>query len=172
MKTAYLFFFIIFSLPSILFAQDLKDKTTVCFTPGGDCTRIIVKEIDQAQKTILVQAYSFTSAPIAKAILDASKRGVKVQVILDKSQKTQKYSSADFFIHTGVPTYIDSEHAIAHNKIILIDDKTLITGSFNFTKAAQEKNAENLLVLHDPALISLYKKNWQSHFQHSMVLSY
>lgn len=169
-KKLHSLFFVFFIFPSLIFAQDLKDKTTVCFTPGGNCTGIIVKEIDQAQKTILVQAYSFTSAPIAKAILDASKRGIKVQVILDKSQKTQKYSSADFFIHTGVPTYIDSEHAIAHNKIILIDDKTLITGSFNFTKAAQEKNAENLLVLHDPALIGLYKKNWQAHFEHSTSL--
>lgn len=167
MKRFYSLFVILFLFPFLIFAQTLNDKTTVCFTPGGNCTGIIVKEINQAQKTILVQVYSFTSAPIAKAILDASKRGVKVQVILDKSQKTQKYSSADFFVHTGVPTYIDSRHAIAHNKIILIDDNTLITGSFNFTKAAQEKNAENLLVLHDPTLISLYKKNWQAHFQHS-----
>lgn len=167
MKKLYSLFFALFLLPSLLFAQDFKDKPVVCFTPGGDCTNLIIKEIDQAKQTILVQAYSFTSAPIAKAILEASKRGVKVQVILDKSQKTQKYSSVDFFVHTGVPTYIDSQHAIAHNKIIIIDSSTLITGSFNFTKAAQEKNAENLLVLHDPVLISLYKKNWTAHLQHS-----
>jgi phosphatidylserine/phosphatidylglycerophosphate/cardiolipin synthase-like enzyme len=99
---------------------------------------------------VLVQAYSFTSAPIAKALLDAHKRGVQVQVILDKSQRTEKYSSADFLANQGVLTMIDATHAIAHNKVIVIDGETVLTGSFNFTKAAQEKNAENLLIIRDP----------------------
>jgi phosphatidylserine/phosphatidylglycerophosphate/cardiolipin synthase-like enzyme len=99
-----------------------------------------------------VQAYSFTSAPIAKALLDAHKRGLRVEVILDKSQRTEQYSSADFLANQGVPTKIDAAHAISHNKIIVIDGENIITGSFNFTKAAQEKNAENLLVIHDKAL--------------------
>ena len=101
------------------------------------------------QGTILVQAYSLTSAPIAKALLDAHKRGVQVQVILDKSQRTEKYSSADFLANQGVPTMIDASHAIAHNKVMIIDSETVITGSFNFTKAAQEKNAENVLIIPD-----------------------
>jgi phosphatidylserine/phosphatidylglycerophosphate/cardiolipin synthase-like enzyme len=69
---------------------------TVCFTPGGTCTEAIVHALNNAKRTILMQAYSFTSAPIAKALLDAHTRGVQVQVILDKSQRTEKYSSADF----------------------------------------------------------------------------
>jgi phosphatidylserine/phosphatidylglycerophosphate/cardiolipin synthase-like enzyme len=84
------------------------------------------------------------TAPIAKALLDAHKRGVQVQVILDKSQRTEKYSSADFLANQGVPTLIDANHAIAHNKVIVIDGEIVLTGSFNFTKAAQEKNAENV----------------------------
>jgi phosphatidylserine/phosphatidylglycerophosphate/cardiolipin synthase-like enzyme len=117
---------------------------TVCFTPGANCTDTIVKTLSDAKRTILVQAYSFTSAPLAKALLDAHKRGVQVQVILDKSQRTEKYSSADFLANQGVPTMIDSNHAISHNKVIVIDGEVVITGSFNFTKAAQEKNAENV----------------------------
>jgi phosphatidylserine/phosphatidylglycerophosphate/cardiolipin synthase-like enzyme len=116
---------------------------------------------------VLVQAYSFTSAPIAKALVDAEKRGVKVQVILDRSQRTEKYSSADFVQHAGIPTYIDAKHAIAHNKIMIIDGKTVLTGSFNFTKAAEENNAENLLVIQDLALATKYTANWQAHLQHS-----
>jgi phosphatidylserine/phosphatidylglycerophosphate/cardiolipin synthase-like enzyme len=87
---------------------------TVCFTPGGNCTDAIVQALGDAKRAILVQAYSFTSAPIAKALLDAHKRGVQVQVILDKSQRTEKYSSADFLANQGVPTMIDANHAIAH----------------------------------------------------------
>jgi phosphatidylserine/phosphatidylglycerophosphate/cardiolipin synthase-like enzyme len=123
---------------------------------------VLVQVLSNAKRTILVQAYNFTSAPIAKALLDAHKRGVRVQVILDKSQPTEKYSSADFLANQGVPTLIDAEHAIAHNKIMIIDGETVLTGSFNFTKAAQEKNAENLLIIRDPALAAQYIQNWEA----------
>ena len=109
----------------------------VFFSPIGGCTKAVVENLKKATNTVLVQAYSFTSGPIAKALVDAEKRGVKVQVILDKSQRTEKYSSADFVQHAGIPTYIDAKHAIAHNKIMIIDGKTVLTGSFNFTKAAE-----------------------------------
>jgi phosphatidylserine/phosphatidylglycerophosphate/cardiolipin synthase-like enzyme len=132
----------------------------VCFTPGGDCTEDIVGVIDKAKKQILVQAYSFTSAPIAKALVAAHKQGVDVKVILDKSQKTQKYSSSTFLINQGIPAWIDYRPAIAHNKVMIIDDKTVITGSFNFTKAAQDKNAENLIILVNADIAKQYSDNW------------
>jgi phosphatidylserine/phosphatidylglycerophosphate/cardiolipin synthase-like enzyme len=75
-------------------------------------------------------------------------------------------SDTDFLAHQGVPTMIDANHAIAHNKIIIIDGETIITGSFNFTKAAQEKNAENVLMIRDNALAAQYTQNWQAHAQH------
>jgi phosphatidylserine/phosphatidylglycerophosphate/cardiolipin synthase-like enzyme len=121
----------------------------VFFSPNGGCTSAITNELAKAKQTVFVQAYSFTSAPIAKAVVDAHRRGVNVKVILDKSQRTEKYSSADFLRNAGVPTQIDTKHAIAHNKIMIIDGQTILTGSFNFTKSAEEKNAENLLVIHD-----------------------
>jgi phosphatidylserine/phosphatidylglycerophosphate/cardiolipin synthase-like enzyme len=126
-----------------------------------------VHALGDAKRTILVQAYSFTSAPIVKALLDAHKRGVQVLVILDKSQRSEKYSSADFLMNQGVPTLIDATHAIAHNKVMVIDGEVVLTGSFNFTKAAQEKNAENLLILRNPALAAQYTQNWDTHRQHS-----
>ena len=95
--------------------------------------------------------------------------GVKVEVILDKSQRTDQYSSATFLFNTGIPTKIDSQHALAHNKVMIIDGETVITGSFNFTKAAEEKNAENLLVIRDKKLAERYIKNWQEHEKHSEV---
>jgi phosphatidylserine/phosphatidylglycerophosphate/cardiolipin synthase-like enzyme len=140
---------------------------TVCFTPGGNCTDAITQALGHVKRSILVQAYSFTSAPIAKAMLGAQKRGVQVQVILDKSQRGEKYSSADFLANQGVPTMIDANHAIAHNKVMIIDGETLITGSFNFTKAAQTQNAENLLIIYDPALAAMYTQNSEVHRQHS-----
>ena len=140
----------------------------VLFSPHGGCTARIVDEIGKAKKTLRVQAYSFTSAPIAKAVVDAQKRGVDCEVLLDKSQAKQTYSEVDFFHNQGVPTFIDDRHAIAHNKIILIDDATVITGSFNFTKAAEESNAENLLVIKgDADLAAKYARNYAEHRAHS-----
>ena len=142
--------------------------TDVYFSPDGGGTRAIVSEIQAARKEILVQAYSFTSTPIAKALLDAHKRGVRVDAILDKSQMSAKYSSATFLFNAGVPVMIDTRHAIAHNKIMIIDRAVLITGSFNFTKAAEEKNAENLLIMKgNPKLIDRYLTNFEEHKGHS-----
>jgi len=138
------------------------------FSPHGGATDAIVKELNNAKTEILVQAYSFTSKPIAKALLDAKKRGVKIEVILDRSQRSKNYSAADFVAHAGIPTYIDSAHAIAHNKIMIIDKSTLVTGSFNFTSAAEEKNAENLLILKgNKALVDRYIGNFNEHKGHS-----
>jgi phosphatidylserine/phosphatidylglycerophosphate/cardiolipin synthase-like enzyme len=89
--------------------------------------------------------YSFTSPAIAKALADAKARGVNVEVILDKSQWTEKYSGATYLANHKIPVLIDDKHAIAHNKVMIIDGNTVITGSFNFTKAAEEKNAENVI---------------------------
>lgn len=138
-----------------------------CFTPGEDCTGLIVRQLHAAQKTILVQAYSFTSEPIARELADAHRRGAEVRVILDKSNRTEKYSAADFLDHAGIAVLIDSEHKIAHNKVMVIDGETVITGSFNFTKAAQLDNAENVLVVHDAELARHYQENWEQHGAHS-----
>ena len=139
----------------------------VYFSPRDGATEAIVREIGQARSEIRVQAYSFTSAPIAEALLKAHTRGIKVEVILDKSQRTQKYSSSTFLANARIPTYIDAEHAIAHNKIIIIDRSVVITGSFNFTKAAEENNAENLLVIRSKEVAKPYLDNWLRHRDHS-----
>ncbi|MDA8408224.1 MAG: phospholipase D family protein [Deltaproteobacteria bacterium] len=135
----------------------------VYFSPNGGCTDAIIKQIDEAKSTILVQAYSFTSTPIAKAFLEAHKRGVRVEAILDKSQRKEKYNSATFLANSGLPVFMDGDHAIAHDKIMIIDGTTVITGSFNFTRAAEEGNAENLLIIRSPELAKLYTENWNRH---------
>jgi len=156
------FSFVLFPLHHISHATDLTLNNTpaqVCCSPKGGCTGAIISQIDKAKSEILVQAYSFTSAPIAKALVNAHKRGVKVEAILDKSQKSERYTSATFISNAGIPTYIDNKHAIAHNKIVIIDRETVITGSFNFTKAAEEKNAENLLIIRNKDLARIYVGN-------------
>jgi phosphatidylserine/phosphatidylglycerophosphate/cardiolipin synthase-like enzyme len=143
-------------------------RLQVFFSPGGGCTEAIVDALGKARTSIDVQAYSFTSAPIAEAVGKAFARGVKVRVVLDKSQRSERYTSATYLANHNVPTWIDAKHAIAHNKIILVDGKTIFTGSFNFTKAAEQKNAENLLIIEgDPKLYAQYLSNFEEHLSHS-----
>jgi phosphatidylserine/phosphatidylglycerophosphate/cardiolipin synthase-like enzyme len=160
----------LFIIISVLFISTVSfaDKFSadaqyqVCFTPNGACTDLIVSAINQSRKQILVQAYSFTSPSIAKALILAYKRGVEVKIILDKSQfRSRGFSSAKFFTDYHLPVWEDFQPSIAHNKVMVIDNKTVITGSFNFTKAAQEQNAENVIIITDSELAKKYSANWE-----------
>ena len=152
-----------------------QGSVAVYFSPHGGCTEAIVAEIAKARKTVKVQAYSFTSAPIARALVEAKRRGVEVLVILDKSQRTERGSMARFLQDAGVPVWIDAlqGRGIAHSKIILIDAPgssggTVITGSFNFTRSAEEENAENLLIIRGHAdLMAAYLANFQERLGHA-----
>ena len=148
-------------------------EVAVCFAPplpdGCDPTNTIVQTLANARHQILVQAYSFTSVPIAKAIIEAHHRGVEVRVILDKSNERERYSASKFLQHEGIPVMIDSAHSIAHNKIMIVDGQTVITGSFNFTKNAEAQNAENLVVIRDATIATAYLRNWNEHLAHSQA---
>jgi phosphatidylserine/phosphatidylglycerophosphate/cardiolipin synthase-like enzyme len=134
---------------------------TVAFSPNGDATKVIVMAIASAKKQILVQAYGFTSPAIITALGRAKARGVDVEVILDKINKSVRYSGANYLKSRNIPVWIDDSVAIAHNKIMVIDNDSVISGSFNFTRSAQQKNAENVLIIsHAPALARLYARNW------------
>jgi phosphatidylserine/phosphatidylglycerophosphate/cardiolipin synthase-like enzyme len=140
----------------------------VAFSPNGGCNNLVIKVIQSANSSIRVLAYSFTSAPIAKALIEAHQRGVDVQVVVDKSQKSAKYTSATFVANAGIPIRIDSKHAIAHNKVVIVDGHTVQQGSFNYTKAAEASNGENVLVnWNNPKLAEVYLKDWKRHWDHS-----
>jgi len=122
-----------------------------------------VAEIGRTRQSLLIQAYSFTSAPIAKAVAQAKGRGVDVRVIVDKSQVGDRYTVATFLKNAGVPVWVDDRPAIAHNKVMIFDQAAVFTGSFNFSKSAQERNAENGLVLRgDASLVQAYTDNWMA----------
>jgi phosphatidylserine/phosphatidylglycerophosphate/cardiolipin synthase-like enzyme len=76
-------------------------------------------------------------------------------------------TAGGFTAHMGIITYLDDKHAIAHNKIMIIDEEAVITGSFNFTKAAEEKNVENLLIIKSKDLAKIHIENWENHKKHS-----
>ncbi|MBK8268677.1 MAG: phospholipase D family protein [Planctomycetes bacterium] len=151
---------------------DKSIEVDAIFSPGGGCQERIADEIAGAEKTLRIQAFYFTSKPITEAVVKAKKRGVSVTVVLDKSQEKMTYGSWRILKREGVPVYFDSKHATANNKVILIDDHTIITGSYNFTKAAEEKNAENVVIIkHADEVFEKFEKNFALHLKHSKKYS-
>jgi len=141
----------------------------VRFSPKGGATSLVVDAINNAKSSIFVQAYSFTSAPITEALIGARNRGIKVELILDKSNIDGKGTQYPILLNNNMITYVDSKHAIAHNKIMVIDNKVVLTGSFNFTAAAESSNAENILQLTDEKLAHIYMDNYLLHKEHSIL---
>jgi phosphatidylserine/phosphatidylglycerophosphate/cardiolipin synthase-like enzyme len=82
-------------------------------------------------------------------------------VVVDKSQATARYTAATFLANQGVPVRVDYRYAIMHDKFLVIDGETVEAGSFNYTSAAEKKNAENVLVLHDPVVAQRYGQEWE-----------
>ena len=133
----------------------------IYFTPGDDAQGVAVAEIGKAKASVLVQTYSFTSVPIAQALAEAHARGVKVRILTDRENESAKYTALDFLAGKGLEILVDDKVRIAHNKVIVIDGALVLTGSFNWTKAAQESNAENLVVLPGREVANAYTANWE-----------
>ena len=150
-------------------ASSSGDAVTVLyvgFTPPVGVAKNLVQVIDQAKHEVLVQAYGFTHNAIAQALVRAHQRGVKTQVLLDaKSDSTNQYVLG-LFKDQGVTLRLDGAHAIAHNKVMVIDAEVVVTGSFNLTNSAETRNAENLLILRGPSLAQAYRENWLTHWAH------
>lgn len=146
------------------------------FTPpliknGPSCRDAVIAELAAARQTIRMQAYGFSCEQVATALCLAKDRGVDVIVIVDKSNLTSSYSMAGHCAAAGVKVFVDSKHAIAHNKIVIIDAYVVITGSYNFTESAAARNAENVCILHNKSLAKAYLDNFKHHHGHSVAFS-
>jgi len=136
---------------------------TTCFTPAQACADLIVSILDRAQSQIRIQAYGFTSSPILDALVSAKQRGVDVIVILDKSdERASSGSGAEFAARAGIPVFIDYRPGIAHNKVMIVDKHLVVTGSYNFTAAAEHRNTENVTIINSLEVASRFLSNWES----------
>lgn len=142
----------------------------VCFTPGKGCQSLIIRQINMALKTIYVQAFSFTDPDIGAALVKAKNRGVLVKALLDQSNKTNKKSLLPLLARNHMAIRIDAPAGIAHNKIMIIDEHTVITGSYNFSTGAYLRNVENLIVLNDSHIATFYLNNWVERWKKSTPL--
>jgi phospholipase D len=163
-------------LPAIAHAACEGASVDICFRPGADsCEAKIVDEIDHSETSLLVQAYGFTSTPIIQSLRRAHDRGVVVRVLLDKDNDQPRYTGATYLTNAAVPVRIDDRVTIAHNKVIVIDGKTTIGGSFNYTVSAEKRNAENVTFVRSQCVASEFaanfEKRWAISRKHSGIQS-
>ncbi len=140
----------------------------VYFTPPANAVAAIIKAIDASEREVLVQAYGFTHNGIAQALVRAHQRGVLVRVLLDKKSASSNRFVIGLLENAQIEVRQDGKHAIAHNKVMVIDQEVVITGSFNFTNSAATRNAENFLILKSADLALQYRLQWQSHWAHGV----
>ncbi|MCC8417019.1 MAG: phospholipase D family protein [Rickettsia endosymbiont of Bryobia graminum] len=138
------------------------NSINVCFTPPSGCGSLIAREIAKAKETIHVQAFGLTSQKIVDQLVQAKQNGVHVRVLLDRSNLKDRYSKIQELKRAGIEVAIDKVPGIAHNKIMIIDKSKVITGSFNFTNAADKRNAENVVLIDNNDIADTYLKSWYS----------
>lgn len=141
-------------LVSLLISSVFADNIDLAFSPPGTSLDLVLKAINSSTKTICMATYSFTSKPVALALLNAKKRGVDIEIVSDKKSNCGKYSVAKFLSNQGVNVRLNGNYPIMHNKFIVIDNKTVETGSFNYSNAATAKNAENVIVIWNNSVVA------------------
>lgn len=153
--------------PSVTVAA--RGNIEIAFSPDNDPEAALLRAIRDARERILVQAYLFTSKPLLRGLVEAHRRGVRVEVLLDAEMNRPASASVlPDLMAAGIPVAIETRYNIAHNKVMIFDPASsrgaVATGSYNFTRAARLTNAENLMILRgNPALVKIYLENWQQH---------
>ena len=146
---------------SITISISTLAKTEIYFSLSDNPQKEIIKNINQAEAFINIAMYIFTDKEIALPLIKARERGVKVRVYLDKEQVDYKYSQSRFLVQKGIKTRVSTNNYIMHHKFAIIDNRLLLTGSYNWTFSANNRNDENLMVIDDPEIISRYQKQFE-----------
>ena len=140
------------------------------FSPKGGCQTIICHEISMAKSNIVIATYQWSNIAIISEIYKAKKRGVIIEIIVDPGLLLVPISPVLYACTNGISVWVDKKHAIFHDKYIVIDHKKVITGSFNFSQNAENRNAENLVTILDKNLAKEYEADWVTHQIHSVKL--
>jgi phosphatidylserine/phosphatidylglycerophosphate/cardiolipin synthase-like enzyme len=140
-------------VPSVGTAQEIK----VYFSPNGGCQQAVISEIKKATQTIDIAMYYLSSRQIAQALAQALDNNVRVRIVLDQGQEIEPASKSSYLVKHGFDIRYHLGFGLMHNKFAVFDGKSLITGSFNWTSTAEERNEENLLIISDDNTIKVYE---------------
>ena len=149
---------ILITITLLIFSLGTFAKTEVYFSLYDDPESIIIKSIKNAKESINIAMYSLTDSEISRAIVLAKERGVVIRIYLDSKEVNAEHSKSRFFIKEGIENVrLSSNRYLMHNKFAIIDNKIVITGSYNWTASAGQRNDENLLVLDEEKIVKKYQ---------------
>ncbi|KAB8040968.1 DUF1669 domain-containing protein [Silvanigrella paludirubra] len=172
-KNCFRIFFVsvVMSAPFSLNAIPVKlsnQNASLGFSPNLGAIDVILKAINEAQSSINLAAFVITSDDIFNALVDAHQRGVNVRVVVDAKSANGNGSDVQALLDANIPVVLNNEFKIMHNKYIIIDNKSVQTGSFNYSNNADKRNAENALFIENqPAIAKLYTNNFERLFSNS-----
>ena len=131
------------------------------FAPDDQITDAIIELLDGARERVDMMAFAYTSDPIGDALLASADRGVAVRAVMESRNTKGTGSEYERMRDAGIDMHADGNCYIMHHKVIVIDGRTVVTGSFNFTRGAQEQNDENVLIIDDPDLAARYLEEFE-----------
>ena len=151
-----------------------QESIEVYFSPGGGAQKALIERFEAARSEILVAMYIFTNQELADALIAAHEKDIRVNILLDGSQDERAFSRGRYLHEKGVTVRVDRSHmlfpgesqGIMHNKYAIIDSITVITGSYNWTQAAEIQNDENLFIIDNAPDVAVryvaeFEKLWQ-----------
>lgn len=148
---------------AVLQAQTIETH----FSPKGDCQMTIIRELAAATTSIDLCAYHLNNPALCAALADAAARGITVRIDLDTCQELPNDGPSKELKNSKASIKTDATEKMQHNKYAIIDGKTTITGSYNWSMNAENRNAENLIVIRDTATAAAFAADFQKHWSHS-----
>ncbi|MEM3081121.1 MAG: phospholipase D family protein [Nitrososphaerota archaeon] len=146
---------------TIYITSTLKQVQFYCFSKPQDCASLIIAKIDSASQYVHVMVYSFTSDQLADALIRAKNRGVDVKVVIESQQANVAGSEYQRLTAAGIDVRLDGNPQLMHHKVAVIDGVIVLTGSYNWSAAAENDNDENLIIIEDPSVAAAYEAEFQ-----------
>lgn len=129
----------------------------VYFSPDDGVQQQLENLIRNAEHSIDVLAFSFTSDPLAEALIQRAASGIQVRIVMDEEQAASNQGGEyEHFLAEDLDVHLDANYGQMHHKVMIFDDKTVAFGSYNYSRSAEERNDENLLIIYDPSLAAAF----------------
>jgi phosphatidylserine/phosphatidylglycerophosphate/cardiolipin synthase-like enzyme len=142
------------------------EEIQASYSPKAGCARLLDRELSKARQSILIQVPSPVPRLVSDALSKARRRGVKVEIMMNQSQQRVQRGSRDLKALASARIPADNLPSVLIDKTVVVDDTTVIMGSFDYSKAAHELNRDDLVVVRDKDLAAAFIKFWQEHEAH------
>jgi phosphatidylserine/phosphatidylglycerophosphate/cardiolipin synthase-like enzyme len=143
----------------------------VYFSPTDGVAQKVLKRLNEAKSSIHFMTFSFTSDPIADVMIEKHKQGLEVRGVFDRQSSNGTGAEYQRLVDNGIDVLIDGNCYILHHKVIIIDKRIVITGSYNFTNNAERNNDENIVIIEDQALAQAYLEEFDRVYAHAQAPS-